>query len=146
MKLDRQIVLFAISGALGFVVDTAVLYGAMALGSGFYWGRAISFMAAASFTWIFNRSITFTHSAPRRPTLAEWLKYLVAMSAGGAVNYAVAAWSYRHVLLALQYPVLAVAAGSIAGLVLNFLLAKLLIFKSAEHRAGAAKDAADRTR
>jgi putative flippase GtrA len=132
MKLDRQIVPFAISGGLGFVVDTAVLYGAMALGAGFYLGRALSFMAAASFTWIFNRSITFTRSAPRHPSFAEWFKYVVAMSVGGAVNYLVSAWSYHHILLVLQFPVLAVAAGSMAGLAVNFLLAKRLIFNSGE--------------
>lgn len=132
MKLDRQIVPFAISGGLGFVVDTAVLYGAMALGTGFYLGRALSFVAAASFTWIFNRSITFTHSAPQYPTFAEWLKYMIAMSVGGAVNYAISAWSYRYIMLVLQFPVLAVAAGSMAGLAVNFLLAKRLIFKSGD--------------
>jgi putative flippase GtrA len=130
MKLDRQVGAFAFVGGLGFIIDAVVLYGAMALGTGFYSGRLLSFVAAASVTWILNRSITFTHLASRGHTFSEWLKYMIAMCVGGAVNYGTAAWTYHEIQLVMQFPVLAVAAGSIAGLSINYILAKLVIVKS----------------
>ena len=59
---------------------------------------------------------------------AQWARYVVAMTAGAAVNYAVYAL-VLHVLgqRALIAPV-AVAAGSLAGLGLNFLTASRLVF------------------
>ena len=48
---SRQLASFLVAGALGFLVDVAVLYAALALGAGWILGRLLSFLAAASFTW-----------------------------------------------------------------------------------------------
>jgi putative flippase GtrA len=121
---------FAIVGTLGFVVDAGVLALVLQSGlAGFHAGRCLSFLAAASFTWALNRRFTFADRAASRGSRgAQWARYVAAMSAGAAVNYAV----YALVLHMLGYTgliaPLAVAAGSIAGLGVNFSAARHLVF------------------
>jgi putative flippase GtrA len=124
---SRQLVSFAIAGALGFLVDVAVLYAALALGAGRVGGRLLSFLAAATFTWRFNRRYTFAATAsPWR----EWALYLASMAGGMLINLI----AYTAVLALLPpawwAPAFAVACGSAAGLVVNFASAKLFVFKS----------------
>ena len=58
MKLAREFLSFAVVGTIGFVVDLGVLY-VVAPTLGWYGGRVLSFLAAASVTWALNRRFTF---------------------------------------------------------------------------------------
>jgi len=131
-KLGRQAWRFAISGVLGLAVDTAVLYGLMALGLGFAVARVLSFLAAATFTWAFNRRLTFETAAHQAPSWREWLHYLAAMAVGGAVNCGVSLGAYHVFDVVRAHPVLALALGSAAGMVLNFLSARHLVFRASK--------------
>lgn len=111
---------FALVGASGFVVDTAVLYLAMHGGAGPYLGRLFSYLAAATFTWVCNRRFTFAVDLP--PSVREWLAFLVANSVGGAINYAVYAGLVATQVVVARHPVLGVGAGACAGLAINFAL------------------------
>ena len=125
----RKFLLFAIAGGAGFVVDTGILY--LLKGSlGLYGARAISFLCAVATTWIINRSFAFKGQSANLPVWREFLHYLAAMIFGGAVNYAVYAALVATVPLVAQQPVLGVAAGVIAGMFVNFLLADRLVFRS----------------
>lgn len=118
---------FALAGALGFLVDVGVLYGALALGTGWIAGRLLSFLAAASFTWGFNRRYTFAATAsPWR----EWWSYLASMAGGMLVNFLLYSLVLSLLPAAWWSPGLAVACGSAAGLVVNFISAKFFVFKS----------------
>jgi putative flippase GtrA len=120
---------FAIAGVIGFLVDAGVLYGMLALGAGYFVGRAVSFVAAVWSTWQFNRRFTFV-AGSNRSAWAEWWYYLAAMLAGGAVNYA----AYSAAILVLPknalLPLIAVGIGSLAGMAVNFVSAKLVVFKA----------------
>jgi putative flippase GtrA len=118
---------FALIGALGFLVDVAVLYAALALGADWIGARLLSFLAAASFTWAVNRRYTFaaTGSAWR-----EWLRYMASMAGGMLVNFLVYALVLWLLPAAWWTPGCAVACGSAAGLLVNFVSAKLFVFKS----------------
>jgi putative flippase GtrA len=129
-KLGRQAWRFAVSGVLGLVVDTAVLYGLMALGLPFAVARVLSFLAAATFTWVFNRRLTFDTGQPTPPSWREWLTYLAAMAVGGVVNYGVSLGAYHGFALVRAYPVLALVLGSAAGMTLNFLSARRLLLRA----------------
>lgn len=131
-KLGGQAWRFAVSGVLGLVVDTAVLYGLMALGLGFEVARVLSFLAAATFTWAFNRRLTFDAAARRPPNWREWLHYLAAMAVGGVVNYCVSLGAYHLSDVVRAHPVLALALGAAAGMVLNFLSARHLVFRASK--------------
>src|SRR5215469_5179185 len=121
--MHRQFLRFALAGVAGFVVDVAVLYAALSMGSGYFVGRLISFLSAAFVTWQINRRHAFAAEADGR-WFREWLRYLLAMSGGGLLNYLV----YGSVVTLAAHepwlPLVAVAAGSVAGLVANFLTAK----------------------
>ena len=127
----RQFLSFGVVGTIGFVVDAGVLTLVLATtGLGFYWGRLISFLAAATVTWALNRRFTFG-GAEKRGRLGQWARFVLVNSGGGLVNYAVYAALIAASAFARNWPVLAVAAGSIAGLLVNFTASKWLVFKPA---------------
>jgi putative flippase GtrA len=128
--MQRQLVRFAFAGGVGFLVDTAVLYLMLWLGLGYFAGRAISFLCAVWSTWQLNRRFTFA-SSHTQSVWAEWVRYLAAMSVGGCVNYAAYSAVVSSFHRAVWLPVVAVAAGSIAGLAVNFATAKWWVFKHA---------------
>ena len=129
--MRRQFLWFALAGAAGFLVDIGVLYAALYLGAGYYLGRIFSFTAAATVTWLINRRLAFAHAAGE-DLLHEWLRYLSAMLGGGAVNYLVYAVCIHVLPGGALMPLFAVAAGSVAGLLVNFLVAKNWVFRTRE--------------
>lgn len=126
-RTRAQLARFAAAGVAGLAADVLVLYLALALGLGWYAGRAASFLAAVWLTWRINRRYTF--DAAPGSAWRQWWRYLLAMTGGGLLNYAV----YAAVVLAGRdlplLPLFAVAAGSLAGMALNFLSAKLFVFR-----------------
>lgn len=129
MALRRQFLWFALSGTLAFVLDSAVLHLLMQAGINAYVARAISFVCAASFTWIFNRLLTFNTFEPA-PLLQQWLRWMLAMGLGGLVNYALFAGLYAGLASVRAWPVIGVAAGSVAGLFVNFVTARFWVFSA----------------
>ena len=126
---------FGIVGGIGFLVDAGVLTFMLTWGLGPYSGRVVSFLAAATITWILNRSFTFRrdsssdiHPAPRNP-MGEWLVYLGLMVIGGLVNYGVYAAAVTFLEPVRMHPVIGVALGSIAGMGVNFWTSKTLVFE-----------------
>ncbi|MFC4822286.1 GtrA family protein [Dokdonella ginsengisoli] len=137
MALRKEILLFAISGAIGFVVDAGIVQW-LVRGFAFnpYGARVLSFLAAATTTWAFNRRYTFSgrSSGSKR---RELLRYLIAMVFGFALNYGtyaacLALWPLVH-----QWPAIGVAAGSVAGAFVNFLSSKYWIFRAPAQSAPA---------
>lgn len=125
----RKFLLFGIAGGTGFVVDTAILYllkGAL----GPYTARVISFLCAVLTTWVVNRTFAFKGQSADLPIWREFLHYLGAMILGGIVNYGIYAALVATIPLFAEYLVLAVAGGVAGGMVVNFLLADKLVFKS----------------
>lgn len=122
-----QFVRFGLVGAIGFVVDWACLSVLMFFGLGFAVARILSWFCAATATWRLNRLWTFpdTGASPLR----QWGKFLSANALGGVVNYGVSV-GLAHFLPAIvkPFPVVAIAAGTLAGMVLNFTLSKRYVF------------------
>ena len=133
---------FAFVGTFAAGVDAGVL--ALAIeGAGLdpYAGRVVSYLAAATFAWAFNRWLTF-RDAHRGGIVWQWLRYLSSGLAGGLVNYGVysliVAASQNLDLPALMKalaPYVAVGFGSLLGLVINFTLARTLVFRRAAPQA-----------
>lgn len=131
-----EFVRFAIVGVGGAVVDMGVLTVALKLlGTGPYLGRLLSYLAAATFTWAMNRRFTFREGA-QGSLLSEWSRYIVISAGGGLLNLGV--YSAIVAVSRAQFgpsgwigeltPYVGVAAGSLSGLILNFLATKRLIF------------------
>jgi putative flippase GtrA len=111
---------FAVSGVLALGVDVLVLeLSQAALGP--YLGRVLSFLGAATFTWGFNRSLTFHTGSSDRP-LREYGVYLLGMAWGGSVNYAAYVGSLHLLNFVRQTPAWGVVIGSLCGMVVNYLV------------------------
>lgn len=127
--LLRQFFLFGIVGTLGFGVDTGVLYAARwGLGCDPYTGRALSFLAAVTFTWFCNRVVTFRGHASGQGLWAQWVRFALVNSAGFAVNYGAYAALVATLPWVAQHLVVGVAAGSLAGMFVNFFASRHFVF------------------
>jgi putative flippase GtrA len=119
-----------ISGVAGFIVDAGiVILFTKALWLGPIMAQAVAFTVAVTVTWLINRHWTFAEHASEK-WLHEWTRYVAANSVGAAVNNGVYITLVLMVSFFSKTPFLAVAAGSIAGMGLNFVASKLMVFKS----------------
>ena len=123
-----EIVLFSLVGAAGFVVDAAIVWALTRSGANAIIAQAIAFAVAVTVTWLLNRQFTFArHASPNR--LREWMHYVAANSLGAVVNNGVYVLLVLTVAMFSKEPVLAVAAGSLAGLVFNFTASRAWVFR-----------------
>jgi len=122
---------FGAIGVLGFVVDAGVLHVMLrSTHSGLYLGRVVSFLCAVTFTWILNRTITFRGVVGQGGLRNEWLRYLGANSLGALINLGLYSLLVARVPAFTAMPTMAVAAGSLSGLVVNFALTKAYVFRT----------------
>jgi len=124
---------FAFIGALGFLVNEAALWVALnPFGLGPYAGGVFSFLIAATFTWLGNRMLTLrAHAATTTASmLREWMMFLAANGIGFLVNYAVYASLVTFAPKRLNNPFVALAFGTLAGLLFNYVLSRKLVFRS----------------
>lgn len=125
----NQFLRFGTVGVIGFLVDAGVLMLVLRLTSaGLYLSRVVSFLCAATVTWLLNR--TFTFEAGSRTTPAqEWFRFVCANAIGGLLNFGVYSVLVSFSSLFRFHPTLAVAAGSLSGLGVNFGLSRAFIFR-----------------
>lgn len=123
---------FAIVGSAGFFVNEAALYIALnLLALGRYGAPAFSFLCTVTFTWWGNRILTFTdHAHGVRGMAREWASFVAANSVGLAVNYAVYFAAITFAPAPLNSPYVALALGTIAGLIFNFTLSQRFVFRA----------------
>jgi len=136
-KLSRlilrfSILRFAVIGTLGVPVDAGILW-LMTHRAGLdpYSGRVISWLCAVTFTWTGNRYFTFGERRARAiPAIAkEWLRFVTANAVGGLVNVGLYSTLVRFAPPPANNPFLALAIGTLAGLMFNFTLSNKLVFK-----------------
>jgi putative flippase GtrA len=74
-----------------------------------------------------NRRYTFGNRRGDR-LIREWLRFLAANAAGGLINYGVYAVLVSASEFVSTWPIIGVGAGSLAGLIANFLLSRRFVF------------------
>ena len=127
--LDGHFVRFCVVGLLGFVVDFTVLKVVVKLGVSPIGGRGLSFPVAVMVTWLANRAWTFQEQARQQSLLRELSTYFAVQSAGFAANFLVYT-SMVAGIPALHGRLLPpMVAGTAAGLIINFLGAKHIVFR-----------------
>lgn len=122
-----QFLQFGTVGTFGFLVDTAVVYAARGA-LGLYGAGILSFFVAASANWALNRVWTFrglSNGAAHR----QWAKFLAANSVGFVLNRGAYFTLVTISIVCMTNPVLAVAAGSLTGMLANFTLSRQLVFR-----------------
>ena len=128
MNFLLQFFWFSVSGVLALLVDMTVLY-LLKSSLGLYIARVFSFLCAVLTTWLFNRTITFRKYQSGYPLKKEFGMYLGLMIIGGVFNYGVYALLITQYAFIATYPALGVAAGSIAGMLVNLCTAKFVLFR-----------------
>lgn len=122
-----QFLRFGTVGASGFALDTGIVYGTRAW-LGLYGAGVLAYLVAVTWNWLLNRLWTFrerrAHSAR-----VQWALFLAVNSIGFIVNRGTFAGLIALSTLCATYPVLAVAAGTGAGMFLNFYLARRVAFR-----------------
>jgi putative flippase GtrA len=127
-RLAGEFLRFGVVGTIGFVVDTGVLYAGLALGLGPWLGRALSYLVAATTTYALNRAWTFRGRGDSRRPARQWALFLFVNLGGFAANYGTYGMLIALSPIVAAYPVLGVAAGSVAGLAVNFTLSRRFVF------------------
>jgi putative flippase GtrA len=129
----REVALFAVGGVLGLIVDAGIAQSLVGLaGWNVYTARVVSFLSAATVTWWWNRTHTFAHRHSGRGHGAEWLHWMGLMALGAVFNNGVYVLAFKAFPALHDWPAVAVAAGSAAGSVANFLLARTVLFRVAK--------------
>lgn len=122
-----QFLRFGAVGALGFLVDTATVYATRGW-LGLYGAGALAFLVAATANWALNRAWTFKGKG-QGPAHRQWAMFLAANLLGFVLNRGTYFVLVTVSPLCAEQPVLAVAAGSAAGMFVNFALSRRLVFK-----------------
>jgi putative flippase GtrA len=128
IRLLVQFLMFGLVGLVGFVIDTGTVY-ALRHAVGLYVAGLAAYFTAATGTWICNRLWTFRHLARSDPWHVQWRRFLAANLGGFIINRGVYALLVTFVEIAARQPVIAVFAGAMAGMTLNFNLSRKMVFR-----------------
>jgi putative flippase GtrA len=127
LALAAQFMRFGTVGLAGLVVDTATVYG-LRHSLGLYGAGMLAYLFAATGNWLLNRIWTFrglgSGSAHR-----QWGMFMLTNLAGFVLNRGTYAILVTFLAAAAAQPVIATAAGSIAGMFVNFSLSRRLVFR-----------------
>jgi putative flippase GtrA len=127
IALFAQFVRFGTVGVIGFLIDTTVVY-SLRRSLGLYGAGLVSYLVAATGTWLLNRIWTFRGQGTRKAH-HQWALFLATNLVGFALNRGTYALLVTFVALCAQQPVYAVAAGAIAGMFVNFAMARSVVFR-----------------
>jgi putative flippase GtrA len=130
---DSRFLRFALVGGTGFFVNEAVLFAAIRLLQlGPYSGGIFAFLVTVSYTWWGNRLLTFREQAASgaRDIAREWFKFVTANTLGFLANYTVYAALVTFAPAPLNSPYVALAFGTLVGLIFNFTMSKRFVFRA----------------
>jgi putative flippase GtrA len=137
LRTSTRFFRFCVVGGVGFLVDAGVLQLLVsAFGVGLLAGRVFSYLTAATVTWSLHRKFTFGdlvrdvsgRADPKRSSVGEWLRFVVANAVGAAVNYGAYVLCVLNGEVFRTYPALAVAVGSALGLGFNYMTSRRFVF------------------
>jgi putative flippase GtrA len=113
----------------GKFVDNAFVYTAhYKFGIGLILAGILSFFVAGSSNWLLNRLWTFRGVSKGRLHY-EWMRYLASNAAGFILNRGIYIALITTSVLCRHHPILALAAGSIGGLGVNFAMSRRIVFR-----------------
>jgi putative flippase GtrA len=122
-----QFMRFGTVGVVGFLIDTAVVY-SLRRPLGLYGAGLVSYLVAATGTWLLNRIWTFRGQGTRKAH-HQWALFLATNLLGFVLNRGAYALLVTFVPLCAAEPVYAVAAGAVAGMFVNFGMARSIVFR-----------------
>ncbi len=127
-KLAAQFLRFGAVGTLGFMWDTATVY-SMRHVIGLTGAAILAYFVAASMNWLMNRLWTFRGTGSASSMLRQWGTFMAANSLGFLLNRGTVLILIDALPVFNTYPVLALVAGTFAGMFCNFTLSRRLVFR-----------------
>ncbi|KZN62206.1 GtrA family protein [Pseudoalteromonas luteoviolacea] len=125
----QQVIKFALVGTVGFAVDVS-MFTIFSFGLSLHleWARVLAFFGAAFTTWLGNRHFTFCSKNANR-AVSECVKSLITACIAGAMNFTVfkVMTEYSNELLFVYF---ALVCGVLIGMVVNYVLSALWVFKA----------------
>lgn len=128
--LVGQMLRFGVVGLIGYAIDTATVY-ALRGALGLYAAGLVSFFVAASGNWAMHRAWTFRGRGRVEPVHRQWLTFLAANALGFVLNRGAYAALVASSALCVRYPFLATAGGAVAGMGVNFVMSRQVVFRAA---------------
>jgi putative flippase GtrA len=125
--MAAQFIRFGVVGVTGLIVDTATVYG-LRHALGLYGAGLVAYVTAASSNWLLNRIWTFRGQGSG-PAHRQWARFMVTNLAGFVLNRGTYAALVTFMPAAAEQPIIAIAAGAIAGLLVNFNLSRRHVFR-----------------
>jgi putative flippase GtrA len=125
--LAEQFIRFAVVGVIGLIIDTASVYG-LRSALGLYGAGLAAYAIAASGNWVLNRIWTFRGQGSG-PAHRQWALFMVTNLIGFVLNRGTYVVLVMFVTVAADQPVIATAAGAVAGMFVNFALSRRLVFR-----------------
>jgi putative flippase GtrA len=122
-----QFLRFGVVGTVGFIVDTATVYG-LRHALGLYGAGMVAYVTGATGNWVLNRIWTF-RGRGGGPAHRQWAMFMVANLAGFVLNRGTYVALVTFFAAAADQPVIATAAGAVAGMFVNFSLSRRLVFR-----------------
>ena len=128
VRLLAQFTQFGLVGVAGFAVDTAVVY-AVRWPLGLYLAGAVAYAVAVTATWWLNRVWTFRSLGQSGPAHRQWVRFTLASLPGLCLNLGTYFLLVASFDLCAAEPVIAIAAGAVAGMFANFTLSRAVVFR-----------------
>jgi putative flippase GtrA len=125
--LSQNFIRFGMVGAFGFCWDTATVYALRGI-AGLYIAGGCGFVVAASVNWALNRLWTYRHHT-HDDAHKQWLRFMLTNFIGFTINRGCFFILISFYGIFHAHPVLAIIAGSILGILFNYLLSKRFVFR-----------------
>ncbi len=124
-----QFIKFGLVGTSGMVVAFLVINLVMLTIKDFIIANVIAFPVAVTWNFFWNRKFTFSQTG--NPSLIkQWIMFVCASLVGLVGNWAIAFSLYFGLDIFRQHYNLAVICGVLAGYLLNFAIAKCIVFET----------------
>lgn len=128
MAVISKFLRFAVVGTIGFLVDTGTLLVLVHLfGLSPLSGRVLSFIVAATTTFLLNHRFTFR--LDEGVSVRRWIYYVMTTAFGACINLGVyGAWIHEHGSATINLA-FGTALGSLAAMIVNYGISSILIFR-----------------
>jgi putative flippase GtrA len=131
-----QFLRFGAVGFSGFLVDNATVYGTLHLLGlyeirrllALYVAGLLAYVTSATWNWVLNRKWTFRGHGSG-PAHRQWGMFMVTNLVGFVLNRGTYIVLVTFVATAADRPWIAIAAGSVAGMFVNFNLSRRVVFR-----------------
>lgn len=133
-----RFVQFCLVGSLGMIVDLTVYWILLSFEVPLMASRALAIGIAMTFCFGLNRRFTFSYSRTDG-IFAQYCRYVGSCSVGAVISWTVSVSLTRTTDLFALHPLIAAMVGIAAGLIFNFLMSHLWVFKVRHPEAGTAK-------